>query len=265
MVTYCIFITTTPQGFLASFLDGSSNGYINLSSNGTSWLPSSIEIFASGVYGGVSSISACGNNSLYLVTWMDNTNGHLYISTSQDQGLRWNAPIQVLSLGSAPANESSFCFANSSGFIISYLDPTGNLYTISSSDGIHWNTPVQVVSAASNATCANAVYPISGNDYGAVITWFDGLSNGWARFTKDNGATWESPVLVVAAGLPSSFYYYGLSCSVYQNLCMFGWTDNSGDVWISTSPFPYVFNLNKKGSGFATPSVLTRPGKSLNR
>ncbi len=260
-----IFISKTPQGFLASFLDGSSNGYVNISSNGTSWLPSSIQIFDSSFNGSVSSVSACGNNLLYLMTWMDNSNGELYISTSQDLGLNWSAPSSILSLGGAvPANGSSFCCANSAGFLISYLDLAGNIYTMSSSNGVDWNAPVLVVPYNVNATCANAVYPISGNDGGFVLTWFDPVFAGWARFTGDNGATWEDPVKVVEdGGLPSSFYYYGLSCSVYQNLCMFGWTDNSGNVWISTSPFPYVVQL-KKGSGLSAPSLLTKPGKSFN-
>ncbi|MFS8562839.1 MAG: hypothetical protein LVR00_00270 [Rhabdochlamydiaceae bacterium] len=262
-----IFVNKTPGGFVAALLDDSLNGYVNISSDGTSWLSPSVKIFDSSFNGAVSSISACGNNTLYLATWIDNSNGELYISTSQDKGLSWSFPTSILSLGgAAPASASSFCCANNSGFLISYLDLAGNVKTISSSDGIHWNSPVVVVPYTSNATCGNAVYPISGNDYGFVLTWFDGASAGWARFTGDNGATWEDPVKIVEdGGLPSSFYYYGISSSVYQNLCMFGWTNNDGQVWISTSPFPYVFNLNKKNSGLMTPNILTKPGKPFNR
>lgn len=89
-----LFVTATPQGFLATFLDQSGNGYANLSPDGTTWQTPSQMLFTSGAGYNVTSISGCGNTSLLLTTWIDGTSGNVYVSTSNN-GTSWSSPTAI--------------------------------------------------------------------------------------------------------------------------------------------------------------------------
>lgn len=273
-----VFVTTTPLGFLATFIDGSGNGYTNLSKDGLTWQPSSHVLFTTFDNFSVSSISGCGNTSLLLTTWADYVTGNIYIATSTN-GTNWTAPT-IISNNSRTAptdNTSSGCFANTDGFLILYIantSPTWDILSLFSPDGSSWTanpTPI-----GSSEGIQRLVPQISGNNSGFITTW-EGYSdtsytqiNTYTSFSPD-GKNWQTPIQV---SVPSSvflnigLYYFGTIVQVYNNRCLFSWNDEIGNIFVCTSLFPYtppkpLTSGLEKNWGFTTPVQLNRPNRHL--
>ena len=279
-----VFVTTTPQGFLATFMDGGGNGYANLSTDGLTWQPSSKVLFTSADSFSVSSISGCGNRSLLLTTWADYSTGNIYVSTSTN-GVTWNTPTVISSnshTGSGD-NTSSGCFANKEGFLIGYIANTSltwDILSLFSSDGSNWtanSTPI-----GSSAGIQRLVPQISGNDSGFVTSWVAyadppayTIVNAYASFSPD-GKNWQTPVQFSAprgAFNPVPLYYFGTVVQVHNDRCLFSWNDANGNIYVSTSSFPYTpptpptpsgsTSVLEKKWGFTAPVTPNRPGRQF--
>lgn len=255
-----IFSSSTPKGFLATFIGDPGNGYANLSSDGSTWQSTSQLIF-SGVAS--SSVQGCGNANMLLATTVDSS-GNLYVATSIN-GSSWNSSGVPIPLGGLTvfSNGSAGCAANSHGFLIAFPDSSLNLWSIFSSDGVHWTTPAPI--AMGVAGCLYQTVILTGNDQGFITCWIDGTFTGQAAFTSTNGQTWETPVAFTpVSNVVNFFFYYGSSLTVSQKTSVFAWSDTNQNPFVSISAFPFTPSLTKREWGLNQPVDLKKPGKQLN-
>jgi hypothetical protein len=255
-----IFSSSTPKGFLATFIGDPGNGYANLSSDGSSWQSSSQLIFPGNAS---TSVQGCGNSNMLLATTVDGS-GNLYVATSTN-GTSWNStgiPIPIAGL-TVFSNGSAGCAANAHGFLIAFPDSSLNLWSIFSSDGVHWTAPAPIATGV--AGCLYQTVLVAGNDQGFITCWVDGTFTGQAAFTSTNGQSWETPVAFTPpSNIVNFFFYYGSSLAVSQKTSVFAWSDMNQNPFVSISAFPFTPSLNKKEWGLNQPVGFKKPGKQLN-
>ena len=112
-----LYVGSSPNGFIATWTVDYDSVYANVSTDGVTWQPSSVQIGGSGY--NLSAVTGCGNNELFLVVWNDPITNTIYVATSGNNGSTWNGPFAAVTGVVNPLNENVGCFGNAQGFLLS--------------------------------------------------------------------------------------------------------------------------------------------------
>jgi hypothetical protein len=256
-----VFVGNAGSNFIAvwqSIVD--SKIFVNVTSDGTTWLGSSPQV-ATGV--DIKGVTACGNNDKYIVAWNDLTDNKIRVAYSSDSGTTWEPPYDVIDTTMSLYFGCVGSFANQDGFLLVYSDNGKNLWSIFSVDGLVWSDPTLI---ATDLLVINYFIPaITNTDKGFVVAWVDENNNGFASLSSNNGGSWSSPSLITAGDIDVG-NYNGVSISAYQNQCMAAWVNGSNEVLVSVSGTSSTPSINA-GSlrGFNYTITPNNPGFGLNR
>jgi hypothetical protein len=260
------FVGSCANGFIATWTRDYNSVYANVSTDGVTWQPSSVQI--GGTYS-LSSVSGCGNGELFLVAWFDSATGSIYVATSANDGTSWNGPYTAVSGVATSDDYGVGCFGNDQGFLLAYADESNNIWSVFSANGVDWGSPVQI---GSDFQTGYAIFPsVSGTNEGFVVAWAGGDSNAYASFSGDNGTSWSSPPNAITSGGPVAVYSFAsVNISAYNDHCMASWMQSNGvggyDAVVSLSPFPSSSSGPRKDSGgLLFPVTPNKPGFRLNR
>lgn len=256
-----VFVGNAGSNFIAVWQsNGGGNIYVNVTSDGTTWLGSSPQV-ATGR--NIQGVTACGNNDKYIVAWNDLNVDKIQVAYSSDSGTTWETPYDVIDTTMSSYYGCVGSFANQDGFLLVYSDDSQNLWSIFSQDGALWSAPTLI---ATDLLVIDYFIPaITNTDKGFVVAWVDENNNGFASLSSNNGGSWSSPSLITAGDI-DVVSYNGVSISAYQNQCMAAWVNGSNEVLVSvsgTSSTPSINSGNLRGFNYTiTPN---NPGFGLNR
>jgi hypothetical protein len=262
-----ILIGSSEKGFIATWCVNYNYVYANVSTDGVTWQPASMQI--GGTYN-IAAVSGCGNNEMFLVAWNDNTTSSIYVATSTNNASSWNGPYVAVSDAINSNFYSVGCFANQHGFLLAYGDESSNLWSVFSTNGIDWGSPVLISAYFNNGY---VFFPsVGGTDAGFVVAWAGSDGNAYASFSADNGTTWSSPPsTITSSGAVLAPFLSSVNISAYNNRCMASWMQSDGmggfNALVSLSPFPTSApsGPKKEKGGFIFPVTPNKPGFQLNK
>jgi hypothetical protein len=207
-------------------------------------------------------IAPHGNNELYLTTKqlgadLDGT-VTLFVAKSFDNGLTWPqvAPVTTPEVGVQPGDQGNITVDQSNGNVYTiFIDAHGNIVWLarSSDGGLTWIVK-QVFSAPTGTNLAN-IFPTVAVDSGSnVYVVFSNGTNIFLTASKDQGASWTTPVRVnngsgsktalapwVTAGAPG-----------HINVAFWGTSDSNAN---DTAAQWQVFNAQSRDATDSIPTI----------
>jgi len=207
-------------------------------------------------------IAPHGNNELYLTTKqlgadLDGT-VTLFVAKSFDNGLTWPqvAPVTTPEVGIQPGDQGNITVDQNNGNVYTvFIDAHGNIVWLarSSDGGLTWIVK-QVFSAPGGTNLAN-IFPTVAVDSGSnVYVVFSNGTNVFLTASKDQGASWTTPVRVnngtgsktalapwVSAGSPG-----------HVNVAFWGTSDSNAN---DTAAQWQVFNAQSRNATDSIPTI----------
>ena len=208
-------------------------------------------------------VGACANQLGFVVSWWGFTGEASYVNFSTD-GITWNGAEEISI--NRDTNTPVMVAASNSGFMAAWQELNGlnvNGYVSYSADGITWGTP-QLVSGMTNLRGGNVI-TIGATDAGFMLAWVDALQVIYTSFSRDQGATWTSPVIlsrnltsqcespiVSLAGNSTDFI---ASWVGYSGEALASLSSNNGETWEEPVILNRGANIATNGSEYSTVGV----------
>ena len=200
-------VSGTSAGYMAVWQDNEENIQSSFSSDrGASW-SDPVQVGSNSSY--VAWVA--GNDSGFVVVWVNTdvgiSNGSLYASFSEDDGLSWSMPTRVSPTYDTPGgtvNVFSGVSATEEGFLATWMSddgyPSWNVWSGFSSNGTDWNASVQATSyMVSGITVVSNGLINAGTGSKFVAAFEDESSNGYVIFSDNSGSSWGAPIMIATS------------------------------------------------------------------
>lgn len=207
-------------------------------------------------------IAPHGNNELYLTTKqlgadMDGT-VTLFVAKSFDNGLTWPqvAPVTTPEVGIQPGDQGNITVDQNNGNVYTvFIDAHGNIVWLarSSDGGLTWIVK-QVFSAPGGTNLAN-IFPTVAVDSGSnVYVVFSNGTNVFLTASKDQGASWTTPVRVNnGTGSKTALApWVSAGSSGHVNVAFWGTSDTNAN---DTAAQWQVFNAQSRNATDSIPTI----------
>ncbi len=237
--------------------DASNDSYVSasVSTSGLTWsAPTVIQMqpVANGI-GYHTPVAA--TNAGFMLVWTERdliNGGHEAKTSFSADGMTWNSPVQINTMGTSPDQSKVSIAGNANGFLATFtltISPAEGYAVFSSNNGATWSAPVSVSSVEGGTLLA-----VGANASGFLAAYVEtSMQTIATRFSTDNGATWSSPVQIpMSHGDSSSLVSVSANNQLFvvtwvdaSNNCQASISDNNGATWSAPISFP------------TTPSIYT--------
>lgn len=222
--------TANQTGFLTVWCDsGSETAKAIFSSNGFDW--GNIANL-SNTENVLSPFLVSGSANGFMAVWQeyDEVEDKMiaYISHSQD-GTSWNGPTEVSQITNLDGNNIISIASSDEGYLLVWIDESNTSYSIfSANNGTTWSSPSQI-STDNTSNCSAPFVSITNSSAGFIASWRSSEGEALASLSRDNGATWETPVLLNHLGnrVTQHVPYTTVSVSSVGEGCLFTWLDTN--------------------------------------